>query len=130
MDSAHIKLSKTPPEALLPNEQEAIIFETLYNMKDNELALSIQELTVRIADISLQLVDIQQGDNRSKDQLIGERAQARVDLSTAQGIQRGLIPRIAVLNRQLRQLQARVALLTGFRPLVINPDCLLIAQTS
>lgn len=123
-------MSKTPPEALLPNEQEAIIFETLYNMKDNELALSIQELTVRIADISLQLVDIQQGDNRSKDQLIGERAQARVDLSTAQGIQRGLIPRIAVLNRQLRQLQARVALLTGFRPLVINPDCLLIAQTS
>ena len=130
LDAALVKLAQNPNAQLTQNEKNAVAREAAFNRDDNALSEAIQTLTVRIIAINAELADIDGADSRTLAQLQEAKAAAEVAKANAEAIKRTKEPQVAAFEKQIRNLRALIAGLTGFRPAEpINSDCALLRQT-
>lgn len=130
LNGALEKLAANPNAVLNANERAAVNYEREFNVADNSLTEEIQTLTARIGAIVTELANIAVADGRTLAQLQADKRTAENALREAERARDREIPQVAEFNREIRQHQARLALVTGLRPVEpINADCSLLLQT-
>jgi len=130
LDAALAKLAQNPNAQLTLNERNAVALEAAFNRDDNALSEAIQTLSVRIDAINTELANINTVDNRTLAELRGTKTAAELAKSNAEAVKSTKEPQVARFDKQIRDLRAQIAGLTGFRAAEpINPDCALIRQT-